>query len=135
MTKRRAPSVPLEHDEQVAFIKWVRLQYPDLLVWANANGGKRAKRTAILLKLEGVLAGVLDMTVARARGIYHGMYIEMKRRKGGSVSDEQKSMIAALRKEGYHCVVAKGWEEAAQRLREYMELGEPIYGKADIQTV
>ena len=58
-----------------------------------------------------------------ARGGWHGLYIEMKRRKGGRVSIEQKKMILALRNQDYCVEVCQGWEEARDIITAYMEAG------------
>ena len=44
---------------QQACVRWVRYQYPDLVVYAIPNGGKRNAVTGAILKAEGVLAGVV----------------------------------------------------------------------------
>lgn len=50
------------------------------------------------------------------------MYIEMKRRKGGVISDEQRKWLGALRDEGYAAYVCKGWEEARDKMVIYLGL-------------
>lgn len=51
----------LEHKFQVALVKWIRLQYPQLLFFAVPNGGHRNIRTAMAMKAEGQLAGCADL--------------------------------------------------------------------------
>jgi len=58
------------------------------------------------------------------RGEYHGMYIELKRRKGGQLSEYQKWWIERLKEEGYRVVVARGCDEALQYLIDYLETDE-----------
>lgn len=94
-------------------------------MWHTPNGGKRSLKTACKLKGEGVTPGVPDISIAKRCGPYAGMFIEMKRRAGGVLSDAQKEMIPNLRAEGYFVVVAEGWEEARDALLKYLALGEP----------
>ena len=52
---------------------------------------------------------------------YHGLFIEMKRQKGGKVSDAQKAWISALIDQGYLAVVCYGWKDAAELIEDYLE--------------
>ncbi|BDQ35909.1 hypothetical protein SYK_02690 [Pseudodesulfovibrio nedwellii] len=113
---------PLEHDEQVAFFEWAEGWLPEefyLLLWATPNGGHRFAAVAAKLKAEGVKAGVPDIFFAWARLGYHGLFIEMKRVKGGSISQDQKRMIEILRFAGFLVVVCKGCEEAREAMLNY----------------
>ena len=94
---------------------------PELgLLYAIPNGGKRAIKTAIALKAQGVKSGVPDMCLPVARGGYHGLYIELKRQKGGVVSETQKSWITALNTQGYKAIICHGAEEAIEQIRGYL---------------
>jgi hypothetical protein len=44
------------------------------------------------------------------------LWIEMKRRKGGRLSEEQTDWIAYLQCHGYNCIVAHGAEDAIEQL-------------------
>lgn len=116
--------VPTESVEQQCLFRWAaysRGKMPELnLMYHVPNGGKRGKREAERFRAEGVKAGVPDICLPVARGGKHGMYIEMKRRKGGRVSGEQEAWLEALKKEGYAAVVCRGWEEAAKALTHYL---------------
>lgn len=103
--------IPTEHEEQSAFIKWFRLKYRKTMIFAIPNGGNRNIVTASKLKAEGVLAGVPDLFVPDWK-----LFIEMKRQKGGRVSDEQKAVMAHLCGCGYRCIVAHGCEDAIHQV-------------------
>jgi len=121
--QNRKKAVPTEHEEQVEFIKWARQNLqPDVfaMLFAIPNGGKRSKKTAVDLKAEGVKPGVPDLMLTTPRGKYHGLFIEMKRTKGGVVSKEQREMIAMLQNAGYAVYVCRGCDEAQDAMREYM---------------
>lgn len=116
--------IPTEHNEQVSLFNWAwtqRRQYPELdLLFAVPNGGQRRKRTAGMLRAEGVKSGIPDVVLPVPRNGYHGAYLEMKRTKGGVVSEDQKKWIECLRAQGYFVAVCKGWVEAKDVLVNYL---------------
>lgn len=136
-------TVPTEHMEQTALFSWARLQeraMPALrLLFAIPNGaalvGKTARRPdgktarfsleAIKLKAEGLKPGVPDVCLPVARGGHHGLYIEMKRRKGGVMSDEQNQWRDDLTSEGYLVARCNGWDEARDLLTSYLKDDSP----------
>lgn len=117
--------VPTESEEQQALFRWAELnqgRYPQLaLLYHVPNGGQRNKVTAARLKAEGVKSGVPDICLPHASRTYHGLYIELKRVRRGSVSPEQSAWIKALNAAGYRAVVCKGWAEAAAEIMSYLE--------------
>lgn len=90
------------------------------LIFAIPNGGQRD--TGNWMVAEGLKAGVPDLFLPVARGGYHGMFIEMKAVGGKKPRETQEMWIGALRRQGYHVVVAYGWEEASKKLMEYIKL-------------
>lgn len=114
-----------ESQEQQLLFEWASLsagRWPELaLMYHIPNGGSRSKSEAGRFKAEGVKAGVPDICLPVARGGYHGMYIELKRVKGGRVSTAQQGWIAALRDQGYYACVCKGWADAAGVIKKYLE--------------
>lgn len=117
---------PSEHLEQVQLVAMVEAAYPReaAMLFAIPNGGDRNVLVAVKLKKEGVRRGVPDMFLALARGGWHGLFIEMKRRRGGVVSPEQAAYIEALRAQGYRAEVCKGCDEALEVLRDYLSAKE-----------
>jgi hypothetical protein len=114
-----------EHIEQVNLIKWWALAchkygLDERLLFAIPNGGERNVIVASKLKAEGVRAGVPDLFLACGHSIYNGLFIEMKKTKGGRVSDNQKSFINLLTDRGYKAIVCHGWNEARQAIEEYL---------------
>ena len=91
------------------------------MLYAVPNGGNRNIVTARKLKAEGVKPGVPDVCLPVPRGDYHGLYVEMKRQKGGVVSPEQKAWLQALKGQGYRAEVCKGAAEAWDVIREYIQ--------------
>lgn len=123
MAKTTIP-VPTESVEQTSLFRWAgyeRHKYPELdLLYHIPNGGSRNKIEAKNLKMQGVRKGVPDICLPVARGKYHGLYIELKRIKGGTVSADQKEWIEKLNNAGYYACVCKGWEAAKDVIMEYL---------------
>lgn len=117
--------IPTEDTEQAHILRgaaWVRGKYPELdLMHHIPNGGKRSKSEAARFKAQGVKAGVPDIFLPCARGGYHGLYIELKRTKGGKLSAAQKEWIDALRGQGYKVIVCYGFDEAREVIISYLE--------------
>ena len=115
---------PTEAEEQTALFEWAELQsgrFPEVrLLYHVPNGGSRNKTEAARLRAQGVKAGVPDLCLPVARGGKHGLYIELKRQRGGRTSEEQEGWIKALRKQGFAAEVCKGWQEAAEMIVEYL---------------
>jgi len=108
-----------EHAEQVGFVHWFRARFPRVLIFAIPNGGKRAANTARQLKAEGVVRGVPDLFVPEWR-----LWVEMKRAKGGSLSPDQRGMIAYLDAIGHHVIVGKGAADASKQVLEWLKKRE-----------
>jgi hypothetical protein len=113
---QRAERKRTEHEEQRELVRWFRLTFPGVLIFAIPNGGARSLATAGRLKAEGVLAGVPDLFVPAWR-----LWIEMKRAKGGVVSPEQKRMLKALESVGYCALVCRGCEDAKAQIEQHLK--------------
>ena len=86
------------------------------------NGGARTKREGARLKREGVRSGVSDLFLPLPVGEYHGLWIELKKRKqdgGGKVSPKQALFHRDMKKQGYKCVVCYGANEAISIIKKY----------------
>lgn len=112
--------VPTEHWEQTQLFAWAANHQVLDLMYAIPNGGKREIQTAMRLKAEGVKAGVPDICLPVPIGKKHGLYIELKRRKFGKLSDDQGRWLEALSREGYVCAVCAGWIAARDVIIDYM---------------
>ena len=115
----------LEHTEQVTLMQWWQLAchgfgVSEQLLFAIPNGGQRNVVVASKLKAEGVRAGVPDLFLAVARHGGHGLFIEMKKAKGGRTSDKQEAIMAELDAQGYYTTVAHGWLQAKISIEAYL---------------
>lgn len=140
--KETAVQVPTESQEQQCLFRWAAYQsafLPELdMLYHVPNGGSRRKSEAGRFRAEGVKAGVPDLCLPVARGGYHGMYIELKRQKGGRTSPEQERWMKALKEQGYFVVLCEGWEAAAKLIMFYLimapETREILEGRKKDET-
>ena len=117
-------TTPTESEEQQTLFRWAAMQcgkYPELaLMFHIPNEGKRSWMTGGRMKAEGLKSGVPDIFLPVPRGEFHGLFVEMKRTKGGTVSDCQKLWLHDLQKQGYCAAVCRGWCEAAECIKKYL---------------
>ena len=121
--------IPEEYDEQVAFVQWLNIKgYPCFHV-PNSTYTKSFKQKIKNKKL-GVSSGVPDLFVAVPFPPPHLIIahkdrddevrnktlvaIEMKRKKGGVTSENQKKWIKTLNEAGVQAVVCKGCDAAIE---------------------
>lgn len=110
-----------EQGHQTALFVWAQQSNIQELKWLFhiPNGGKRDKREAGRLKAAGVKPGVFDLFLPVARGGYHGLWVEMKR-KGGYASDDQVQFDHGMTSAGYDTAVCIGWETARDYILAYL---------------
>jgi hypothetical protein len=119
-----------EHDEQKKLIKWWEMYssskgIPKELFFAIPNGGKRDVITAKVLQSEGVRPGVPDLFLALETYTHAGLFIEMKKAKGGVVSDKQRAFAEMLENHtSYQHKVCRGFDEARLCVERYITTGE-----------
>ena len=123
---RREIFQPTEEQEQAAVFQWADLmseQIPELTLLLHIpNGGLRSKTEAVRFKRVGVKPGVPDLFLPVVRNGYHGLWIEMKRQKGGKLSGIQAAWLAELNNQGYLAVCCHGADEAIGILSRYLEV-------------
>lgn len=107
-----------EAQEQHTVVEWCRWKH--VPCFHIPNGGYRNKHTAYQLKRQGVEAGVPDLCIPVPSKGYHGLFIEMKTRTGGRVSEHQKQWLELLNNNGYMAVVCHGATEAIATLESYL---------------
>lgn len=117
----RQSVVPLEDQEAMVFADWLNaMQIPHTHI-ANEIGGstRTAKLRAMKAKRMGQTAGVWDYEIfIPVRNIfgeidaYQEVRVELKRKKGGTVSQAQKQWGKVYELAGIPCAVCKGAEAA-----------------------
>ena len=125
--RRVAPEAnPLEESEQLTVVEWLRVH--KIRFHASPNGGLRHAVVAMRMKRLGCSPGFPDIMIFDRPPIvegglmFVGCAIEMKRRKEGTVSPEQKEWLAALTELGWAAKVCRGCDEAIAYL-EYLGYG------------
>ncbi len=121
--RARGRRVRYEHTEQAIFVGRVRGLHPDVVIAAVPNGVKTSRAGAVRLKAEGVLKGFPDLIIAEPRGIFCGLYIEMKRTEKSRTSKEQRDVLDRLAKKGYAVAVTYGADAAWRVWLAYYALG------------
>ena len=120
-------NVPLEEDEAIAFADWLRAVHIPHTHVANevGNSTRSTKLRAMKAKRMGQAAGVWDydifVPVENIDGeieAYQEIRIELKRRKGGTVSIAQKIWGDIYEMAGIPCRVCHGAEEAISFVNE-----------------
>ena len=116
----KAVPIPTEKQDQVKLCLWMRRH--NILFYAIPNGGSRNYYEAVALKRAGLIAGVPDLCIPIGSKGKHGLYIELKRQTGGKVAVHQKDFIERLNAAGNDAVVCYGFEEAKQKITDYLGL-------------
>ena len=110
-----------EYEHQKIFVKWLR----DNKIKCASSGNGFALNTQdnvmymAKLKASGLSKGFPDLEVFIGNG--KSLYIEMKRKKGGVVSEEQKKWITWLNDNGYSAKVCHGADEAIEYVRGFID--------------
>lgn len=122
MTPEQIAATGSESAHQKALFAWAALsgRVELQLLFSIPNGGKRDMITASRMKAEGAKKGVPDICLPVARGVYHGLFIEMKVGKG-RLSPEQESWIERLVLEDYCVHVCYSWTAARDALEDYLD--------------
>jgi len=118
-----------QHPEAVAqerVFEWALLnrhKWPELdMMFHVPNGGSRHPMEAANLKRQGVKAGVPDICLPVPRGIYHGLFMELKAGKN-KTTPEQDKWINALADKGYAVAVCRGFDSAIEVIGDYLKMG------------
>lgn len=100
--------------------------HPLRWLYATPNGGSRGSnardraREGSRMRSEGVVRGIPDIFLPMPKKGLSGLYIELKKLKGGRLSAEQEEFLAYGRQVGYCCVVCNGYREAIIAIEDYL---------------
>lgn len=121
--------VPSEDQEQIWFVQWLDEQ--GIPYWhTNNEMWTKSWKQKNRAKAMGVQSGIPDLFLA-LDGCLVG--IEMKRTKGGVVSDNQKYWGTILEAAGVACFVCRGHEHAIETVQELLSDGYKKMPKSVIQ--
>lgn len=112
-----------EHWEQVMVFDWLYRVQPDYYDDFSAVplGGLRDNKTAGILLAEGARSGYPDITGDVPKGIYHGLFIEMKWGRNKPSEYQIKTLNRKVER-GYFACVCYSHEEAIEAITEYLGL-------------
>ena len=109
----------LESQLQQHCIRYFKYAFPNIVIFAIPNEGKRSVKTASRMKAEGMLAGVADMMICHVNDEYHGLFIEMKYGKGKQTESQQK-FEGKITTAGYRYVICRSFDEFQDVIMDYM---------------
>jgi hypothetical protein len=121
-----------EEVTQELIADYLRARYPEVLFHSDyGSGSKLTMSQAVRQKrLNGGIRGWPDIFIAEPRGIYKGLFIELKRdgvrlqKKDGSWVNahiaEQAEMLLKLQEKGYWATFAVGFNEAKATIDQYL---------------
>lgn len=111
----------IESRTQQACVRHFRLQYPRYAgcFFSIPNGGRRDTVTGAILKAEGALAGVADLFLSVPNNVHHGLYVEMKTRKGRQ-QDSQKAFQKAVEAQGYRYEICRSLDDFIALIKDYL---------------
>ncbi|MGO5517742.1 VRR-NUC domain-containing protein [Parabacteroides distasonis] len=111
----------IESRTQQACVRYFRLQYPRYAgcFFSVPNGGRRDTVTGAILKAEGALAGVADLFLSVPNNVHHGLYVEMKTRKGRQ-QDSQKAFQKAVEAQGYRYEICRSLDDFMALIKDYL---------------
>lgn len=114
-----------EDTEQINVVSWANWNanhYPELRwLFHVPNGGSRNKQEAVKFKQMGVKAGVSDLCLPYPKGIYCGLFIEMKYGNNRQ-QDTQKEFLADMAETGHFVATCYSAEEVIDVIEKYLNL-------------
>lgn len=123
---KKASEYPSEFSEQCAVIQWSmyrRRKYSQLkFLHCSLNGVRLTPAQSKKMKASGMVAGVADLFLPAKSfdGQFCGLYIEMKKRKGGVISADQQIFADFVLAQGYEHKFCFGADQAIKLIKNYL---------------
>ena len=122
-----------EYHEQKSVANYLKAMHSNVLFTTSPEGMRLPIGSAIKLKNMGYRRGTPDMLILEPRGMFHGLFVEMKRielrdasgkifQTKGVLSPHQKEMIKLLKERNYMVVVCYGSSEAIDEIEAYLKI-------------
>lgn len=121
-----------EEEVQKGVVNYLKLKYPKAWYCASLGGIRTSFKQAVKAKATGYVKGFPDLQICvpmergidgeggtRRGGVYHGLFLEIKKDKKSYPTKEQKEWIAYLNEQGYCARVTKGIDESMQTIDDY----------------
>lgn len=125
---------PREDEECKWLVAWAstqrwhgfKLERLLILVPNGAYHGADRRAGAVVarkLREKGLVPGTFDylLAIPDFKRRVAGLWLEMKRTRGGVVSEEQLIFMTSMQELGYQCEVARGWVEASEKILRYLK--------------
>jgi hypothetical protein len=109
--RHRTKSAPMSAQEQQKFVEWFKQAYPEDLIVMIRNDGTRTAAEKIHQMTMGLCPGAADLYIPR----WH-IWLEMKRKKGYSVSDNQNKFCQYVQAIGDWYILGIGFEDAREKV-------------------
>lgn len=106
--------VPYERHEQLALIQWLDLR--GIEYFSCPNEGKRNPVNGRRMKQQGLTKGAPDLVLLPLTDDGSPVMIEMKRAKGGRLSQAQRDLHATAASRGWYVVIGFGAKDAIEKL-------------------
>lgn len=113
-----------EEELQRLCVDWFNLQYPNMIMWHTPNGARMQIGMAMKMKRMGMKKGVPDIFIAEPNGVWHGLFIELKR-EGGRCSDHQLDLMDSLAGRGYYVTTCYNFKEFMDVVNGYLKEEKP----------
>lgn len=121
-TKKEANSKKKVYGEdalQIKCIKYVRKNYPEIIIRSTPQGANLGSAQGKKRKDMGCLKGFPDIEVLKPKGGYGALYIELKTKKG-RLRKEQKEMLEKLNKSGYLAMMINDFSIFKKTINDYL---------------
>ncbi len=123
----------LEEEVQKGVVKYLKIKYPFVKYCASLGGIRTSYKQAVKAKATGYVKGFPDLQICvpmergvseeggaiGGGGVYHGLFLEIKKDKKSYPTKEQKEWIAYLNEQGYCARVTKGLDESIEVIDNY----------------
>jgi len=118
-TKRNAQPEAIEQAKVIAWARANERNYPFLwMLHSSLNGVKMTKAQAVRAIAQGMKKGVADLFLPVKKGVYSGLYIEMKSEKGRTSIDQSK-FLTAVSENDYLAHICYSAVEAIDKIKGY----------------
>ena len=122
-----------EEEVQKGVVRFLKMKYPKARYCASLGGIRTSFKQAVKAKATGYVKGFPDLQICvpmergvdkeggtiEGGGVYHGLFLEIKKDKKSYPTKEQKEWIAYLNEQGYCARVTKGIDESMQTIDDY----------------
>jgi len=119
LKRRNAQPEAIEQAKVIAWAKLHERNYPYLwILHCSLNGVKMTKAQAVRAIAQGMKKGVADLFLPVKKGVYSGLYIEMKSEKGRTSIDQSK-FLTAVSENDYLAHICYSAVEAIDKIKGY----------------